>query len=82
MHLADVEREQGDLVSGPTFGESYARTLEEWRRRFLRAWPAIEQLGTDLHFRRLWDYYLCYFAAGFRTGAIDVGLYTLRHNAA
>jgi cyclopropane-fatty-acyl-phospholipid synthase len=56
--------------------------LGEWRRRFLRAWPTIEQLGADLPFRRLWDYYLCYCAAGFRTGAIDVGLYTLRHKAA
>jgi cyclopropane-fatty-acyl-phospholipid synthase len=71
-----------EVVGHETFGESYARTLEEWRRRFLRAWPAIEQMGADLPFRRLWDYYLCYCAAGFRTGAIDVGLYTLRHKAA
>lgn len=71
-----------EVVGRETFGESYAWTLEEWRRRFLRAWPAIEQLGADLQFRRLWDYYLCYCAAGFRTGAIDVGLYTLKHKAA
>ena len=71
-----------EVVGHETFGESYARTLEEWRRRFLRAWPALEQLGADQPFRRLWDYYLCYCAAGFRTGAIDVGLYTLRHKAA
>lgn len=71
-----------EVVGRETFGESYAWTLGEWRRRFLRAWPTIEQLGADLPFRRLWDYYLCYCAAGFRTGAIDVGLYTLRHKAA
>lgn len=71
-----------EVVGSETFGESYDWTLGEWRRRFLRAWPAIEQLGADLPFRRLWDYYLCYCAAGFRTGAIDVGLYTLRHKAA
>jgi cyclopropane-fatty-acyl-phospholipid synthase len=60
-----------------TFGESYALTLVEWRRRFLRAWPAIEAQGFDHAFRRLWEYYLCYCEAGFRAGRVDVGLYTL-----
>ena len=27
------------------FGDSYAATLVEWRRRFLAAWPAIAALG-------------------------------------
>jgi cyclopropane-fatty-acyl-phospholipid synthase len=61
------------------FGQSYAATLVEWRRRFLRAWPQIEVLGFDAAFRRLWEYYLCYCEAGFRAGRVDVGLYRLRH---
>jgi cyclopropane-fatty-acyl-phospholipid synthase len=68
-----------EVVDRETFGDSYARTLDEWRGRFLHAWPTIQHLGADASFRRLWDYYLCYCAAGFRAGAIDVGLYTLRH---
>jgi len=60
------------------FGASYARTLAEWRRRFLDAWPTIEPLGFDRAFKRLWTYYLCYCEAGFRAGRIDVGLYRLR----
>ncbi|MDA8457122.1 cyclopropane-fatty-acyl-phospholipid synthase family protein [Acidovorax sp. GBBC 3334] len=67
------------IASSETFGDSYATTLAEWRQRFLRAWPAIEPLGFDAPFRRLWEYYLCYCEAGFRTGRIDVGLYTLTH---
>ncbi|KQP35277.1 cyclopropane-fatty-acyl-phospholipid synthase family protein [Pseudorhodoferax sp. Leaf274] len=63
------------------FGDSYAATLVEWRRRFLAAWPAIEAQGFDLPFKRLWEYYLCYCEAGFRSGRVDVGLYTLRHAA-
>lgn len=59
------------------FGASYAATLAEWRRRFLAAWPAIAPLGFDERFRRLWEYYLCYCEAGFRSGRIDVGLYRL-----
>ncbi len=62
-----------------TFGPSYARTLAEWRRRFHDAWPRIERLGFDPSFRRLWSYYLCYCEGGFRSGAIDVGLYKLTH---
>ncbi|MBO9648859.1 MAG: class I SAM-dependent methyltransferase [Variovorax sp.] len=62
-----------------SFGESYATTLVHWRQRFMRAWPAIEAMGFDARFRRLWEYYLCYCEAGFRAGRVDVGLFTLRH---
>jgi cyclopropane-fatty-acyl-phospholipid synthase len=65
-------------VSSETFADSYAATLAEWRRRFHRAWPSVAALGFDPRFRKLWDYYLCYCEAGFRTGAIDVGLYRLK----
>lgn len=59
------------------FGDSYARTLYEWRQRFLASWPDIEALGFPVRFRRLWEYYLCYCEAGFRSQTIDVGLYVL-----
>lgn len=59
------------------FGASYARTLAEWRRRFLEAWPHIHAMGFDDAFRRKWEYYLGYCEGGFRAGAIDVGLYRL-----
>jgi cyclopropane-fatty-acyl-phospholipid synthase len=60
-----------------TFGDSYARTLAEWRKRFHAAWPDIERLGFDTRFRRMWDYYLAYCEGGFRAGTIDVGLYVI-----
>ena len=60
------------------FGDSYALTLAEWRRRFHAAWPRIQALGFDQRFRRVWDYYLAYCEAGFRHGATNVGLYVLR----
>jgi cyclopropane-fatty-acyl-phospholipid synthase len=69
-----------ELISMETFGNSYALTLSEWRHRFLLAWPRIEALGFGNRFRRLWEYYLSYCEAGFRAGAIDVGLYVLRHS--
>ncbi|WP_419897392.1 cyclopropane-fatty-acyl-phospholipid synthase family protein [Roseomonas sp. USHLN139] len=63
------------------FGDSYARTLAEWQRRFVAAAPAIDRLGLDARFQRLWRYYLAYCEGGFRAGAIDVGLYRIRREA-
>lgn len=54
------------------FGLDYARTLAEWRDRFHAAWPDLTPMGFDERFRRMWDYYLSYCEAGFRTGNIDV----------
>ena len=59
------------------FGMSYAHTLDHWHERFNAAWSEIEQLGFDDRFRRMWNYYLRYCAAGFRHGSIDVGLFKL-----
>ena len=60
-----------------TFGLSYAETLAEWRRRFHAAGPVLRAEGMDDTFSRRWDYYLAYCEAGFRAGAIDVGLYRI-----
>jgi cyclopropane-fatty-acyl-phospholipid synthase len=77
--IADQAERAGLSVSAVTsFGDSYVLTLAEWRRRFLKAWPEIEQLGFLPSFRRLWEYYLSYCEAGFRTGEIDVGLYVMK----
>lgn len=69
------------LVQCEYFGPDYARTLLEWRKRFRAAWPRISALGYSEQFHRLWDYYLCYCAAGFQAGTIDVGLYVLERPA-
>ena len=66
------------LVSEEYFGNSYARTLAEWRTRFRQSSGAAQMLGFDQRFRRLWDYYLAYCEAGFRAGTIDVGLFVLQ----
>jgi cyclopropane-fatty-acyl-phospholipid synthase len=66
-----------EWVSHQSFGESYARTLAIWRERFLASWQAIERLGFDASFKRMWEYYLCYCEIGFRSGAIDVGFFKL-----
>jgi cyclopropane-fatty-acyl-phospholipid synthase len=59
------------------FGPDYARTLADWRRRFLGRWEEARALGFDERFRRLWEFYLAYCQAGFATGSTDVVQYLL-----
>lgn len=75
MMLEQARRAGLVPLADTSFGASYARTLAEWRRRFLAAWPAIAPHGFDDRFRRMWEYYLAYCETGFRLGAIDVGLF-------
>ena len=65
------------LVAREDFAQDYARTLAEWRHRFLDVWPEVKALGFDNHFRNMWEYYLAYCEAGFTTGSIDVSHFTL-----
>jgi cyclopropane-fatty-acyl-phospholipid synthase len=73
----EAEQQGFRLVYHESFGQSYARTLAEWRSRFLQAWPAIEPLGFDARFRRMWEYYLTYCEVGFSQKLIDVGFFKL-----
>ncbi len=50
-------------------GPHYARTLREWRNRFLAQTPALEAIGLGSASRRKWVYYLASCEAGFATGA-------------
>jgi cyclopropane-fatty-acyl-phospholipid synthase len=60
------------LAAERVFGLDYATTLSLWRDRFRAAWPGLTLQGFDERFRRLWEYYLAYCEAGFRTEIIDV----------
>jgi cyclopropane-fatty-acyl-phospholipid synthase len=50
----------------------YARTLRLWRERFLGQSPRIHAQGFDETFRRMWEFYLAYSEAGFRSGYLGV----------
>jgi cyclopropane-fatty-acyl-phospholipid synthase len=67
-----------DLAVTRRFGADYERTLALWERAFQAAWPTIAPLGYDMRFKRLWEFYMAYCRAGFRTKAIDVEHLVLR----
>jgi cyclopropane-fatty-acyl-phospholipid synthase len=52
-----------------------------WRGQFLANWPAIQGQGFDHTFRRMWELYLAYSEAGFRSGYLDVSQLQLRRTA-
>ncbi|MCC5995200.1 MAG: class I SAM-dependent methyltransferase [Oceanicaulis sp.] len=64
------------------FGQDYARTLNMWLQNFQEAWSEIQPLGFDVRFRRMWEFYLAYCEAGFRTGRINVAQFALTKGAA
>ncbi|HET6699135.1 MAG TPA: cyclopropane-fatty-acyl-phospholipid synthase family protein [Nocardioidaceae bacterium] len=55
-----------------SMGQHYAHTLRLWREKFLDSWPQVHTLGFDDTFRRMWEFYLAYCEAGFRSGYLDV----------
>ena len=61
------------------FGRSYAESLRRWDQAFQQNWSSIQDLGFDLHFYRMWRFYLCYCEVGFDFGRIDVGHFVLEH---
>jgi cyclopropane-fatty-acyl-phospholipid synthase len=75
--LDQIAHARMQFASLENFGESYARTLNEWNRRFQRVWPEVEAMGYSRRFKRTWEYYLAYCEGGFRSKAIDVGLYVM-----
>ena len=48
-------------------GEDYAETLRLWRANFHARLPEVRALGYDARFVRVWDFYLSFCEAAFRT---------------
>lgn len=79
--LEDVTGRQGlKLSSERIFPQDYALTLKEWRLKFWDKWDDVRKLGFDERFKRMWEFYLYYCEAGFRSETIDVRQMFYRHN--
>ncbi|MFF6836518.1 class I SAM-dependent methyltransferase [Streptomyces sp. NPDC012438] len=59
-------------VADNGYGPHYAETLRLWRERFTARRDDVAALGFDAVFRRMWELYLAYSEAGFRSGYLDV----------
>ncbi len=71
--LRDYAGKSGLAVNeSQSFGIDYADTLRQWHQRFIDQWGEISKLGFDSKFKKLWEFYLSYCEAGFRSGSTDV----------
>lgn len=53
------------LLNLEDIGPSYARTLHEWRRRFMSQLDQVRSLGYDDRFIKMWEFYLAYCEGAF-----------------
>jgi cyclopropane-fatty-acyl-phospholipid synthase len=76
--IAGVTRRHTGLrtVEMFSFGVHYAETLRLWRERFMQRRAALTDVGFDEVFARMWELYLAYSEAGFRSGYLDVYQWT------
>ena len=59
------------------YGEHYSNTLQKWRRSFLNSWEQISRQGFNTSFKNMWDFYLSYCEAGFKSKNIDLIQFSL-----
>ncbi|PRI06357.1 class I SAM-dependent methyltransferase, partial [Mycobacterium tuberculosis] len=65
------------IVDAASLRPHYAETLRLWRERFMQRRDGLAHLGFDEVFARMWELYLAYSEAGFRSGYLDVYQWTL-----
>jgi cyclopropane-fatty-acyl-phospholipid synthase len=62
-----------------SYADHYADTLSIWRDEFNKKWSLIKDQGFDLTFKRMWEFYLSYCEAGFKSKNIDLIQFSLQN---
>ena len=62
-----------------SYADHYADTLAIWRDEFNKKWSLIKEQGFDLTFKRMWEFYLSYCEAGFKSKNIDLIQFSLQN---
>ena len=62
-----------------SYGLDYSNTLKLWQNEFLKKWEQISKQGFDLNFKRMWNFYLSYCEAGFKSKNIDLIQFALQN---
>jgi len=62
-----------------SYGSHYSNTLSIWRNEFLDKWVDISKQGFDSTFKRMWNFYLSYCEAGFKSKNIDLIQFLLQN---
>ena len=62
-----------------SYADDYASTLAIWKKEFNEKWDLIKKKGFDLTFKRMWEFYLSYCEAGFKSKNIDLIQFSLQN---
>ena len=62
-----------------SYADHYADTLAIWKDEFNKKWSLIKDQGFDLTFKRMWEFYLSYCEAGFKSKNIDLIQFSLQN---
>ena len=77
-YLKKLSLNSGLLFDGQNlYGEHYSNTLQKWRKSFLSSWDQISRQGFNTGFKNMWDFYLSYCEAGFKSKNIDLIQFSL-----
>ncbi len=67
------------IKSYESYADHYSSTLSLWRNEFMKKWDLIKKQGFDITFKRMWEFYLCYCEAGFKSKNIDLIQFSIQN---
>ncbi|MDB4845719.1 cyclopropane-fatty-acyl-phospholipid synthase family protein [Candidatus Pelagibacter sp.] len=62
-----------------SYSDDYSNTLILWRNEFNKKWELIKKQGFDTTFKKMWEFYLSYCEAGFKSKNIDLIQFSLQN---
>ena len=68
-----------NVIEYNSYGQHYSNTLNIWRKEFINKWEQISKQGFDLTFKRMWNFYLSYCDAGFKSKNIDLIQFSMQN---
>ena len=68
-----------NVIEYNSYGQHYSNTLNIWRKEFTNKWEEISKQGFDLTFKRMWNFYLSYCDAGFKSKNIDLIQFSMQN---
>ena len=67
------------IKSYNSYADHYSNTLAIWRNEFNEKWELIKKQGFDTTFKRMWEFYLSYCEAGFKSKNIDLIQFSIQN---
>ena len=78
--LYDLSDNNGLVIDKyQSYGSHYSNTLKIWRDEFMKKWEEISKQGFDNQFKRMWQFYLSYCEAGFKSKNIDLIQFSMQN---